>query len=274
MSGRRWRFSERVLLLAVVCFAILAVARLATREPAPRPAAPPSPAPPSAQAPAAAAAVAGPPPSPAAAELLARIRSCSATDLEAIVDKLAGAEALGLYQKLSSSDRLAVFSALPAPILAKKAQELLGIPESSFRQAGRPGLLASSLVEAAMAAPGGVADPQRPGLDFATALDAQQAPLSPRRAFRGDERKIFACLDAGPEAEDVVPGVLVRWSEEGSGALVYLHYLPFALNRRWNHVYFEVADRWLPGTYRVCFYRVGEVAALLAEGTYVVGAGD
>ena len=113
MSGRRWRFSERVLLLAVVCFAILAVARLATREPAPRPAAPPSPAPPSAQAPAAAAAVAGPPPSPAAAELLARIRSCSATDLEAIVDKLAGAEALGLYQKLSSSDRLAVFSALP-----------------------------------------------------------------------------------------------------------------------------------------------------------------
>lgn len=271
MSGRTWRLSERILLLAVVLFAVLAVFRLVTREPAPVAVEPP---PPGQETDQKLARTDTPhtdqtPPSPACAEVLERIRSCSPKDLEGIVDRMVGTEALVLYRQLTSADRQKVFTALPAPILSRKAKELLGVPESCFRNAGRPGILASSLVDAAMGTSGIPADPDRRGLSFATAVDAQGAPQGPRGIFRSDERKIYACMDSSPEPIGE-SGVLVRWIEEGSGSLVYLHYLPLALNRRWNYVFFEVAATWRPGTYRVNVFRIGRVASLLAEGTYVV----
>lgn len=272
VPGRSWRMSERILVLAVIVFAVLAVYRLVNKESAPAPAASPVAQPPAASAPQPEQAV-GPPPGPAAAELLARIRSCSGKDLEGIVDKVTGAEALGLFKELSVTDRQTVFSALPAPILGRKAHALLGIPESSFRRAGNHGILASSLVEAAMGAAAASADPQVRTLCFTTAVDAQGVPQAPRGLFRPDERKIHACLDGGSEPTGE-PGVLVRWTGKDSGALVYLHYLPLALNRRWNHVHFEVADTWPAGTYQVDFYRIGESVALLAEGSYTVGNRD
>ena len=272
MSGspRAWRMSERILLLAVVVFALLAIIRLVS---GPAPTAAPAPGAEGARpADRSAPPDAGPPPSPAAAELLARIRSCSEQDLQGIVDKMSAMEALSLNRTLSSSDRQAVLSAIPAPILARKAQTLLGVPEGCFRATKRPGLLAATLVEAAMGTPAVQVGSPPAALGFATAIDEQNAPQSPRAAFRPDERRIYACFDGGDEP-GAVAGVLVRWSLEGSVAPIYLQYLPFAINRRWNYVYYEAAA-WAPGTYRVSFHRIGQTVSLLAEGTYVVGAGN
>lgn len=217
-------------------------------------------------------AVAGPQPSPAGTELLARVRSCSAKELESVVDKLGAMEAYGLYKQLTVADRQAVFAALPPPLLARKANELLGIPAHHFRHDGKAGLIASSLVDVAMGTAGGGDLAQRKELCFATEVDQQHVPLRPRAAFRADERRIYACLDGGADAASE-SGVLVRWSEEASGALVYIHYLPFALNQRWNNLYFEVNATWNPGRYRVQFYRISDAVSLVAEGTYVVGGG-
>lgn len=262
------RLAGRILLLAVVIGAVVAVVHVFRQEPShpdaphgqPAVAVPP-------------AAAGGPAPSPAAVELLARIRSCSGKELEGVVDRISGAEALGLYSQLTPADRQAVFSAVPAPLLARKANELLGIPESSFHHIGKAGLLASTLVDAAMGTAPAVDPSRRQELCFATALGDQGIPMVPRGSFRPTDRKIYACMDAGPEASGE-PGVLVRWSDEGTGALVYLHYLPLSQNRRWNHVFFEVAEPWPTGSYRVRLYRLGDRADLLAEGAYVIRAGD
>jgi hypothetical protein len=217
---------------------------------------------------------AGPPPSAVCRDLLARIRSCSQPELETLVDKMGPIEAWTLYKRLDALDRERVFNALPVPLVARKAHELLGVPEGVFRQAGSAGSLASSLVDAAMGVPRASAAGQPLPLSFATAVDAQNAPLEPRITFRPDERRIHACLDPGPEAETADAGVLVRWTEEGPGTVMYLRYLPFSVRQRWNYVYLE-PPAWAPGTYRVQFYRVGGASVLLlAEGTYVVGTGS
>jgi hypothetical protein len=265
-----------VLLLVVVAFAAMAAFRLLGAEPAPVPAAP-------ATMPAAIVTAAlpdtatpihavAPPHSAACNELLARIRTCSEQDLTAIIDKVDANEAVGLYSRLSIADRQAVFAALPMPVLARKAHDLLGVPENCFRDAVRPGLLASSLLDAAVGQPTASGSVRHQALRFTTALDDQGAPRDPRDGFRPGDRRIYACLDAGSES-DGEAGVLVRWTAEASGAIVYLHYLPLDLNRRWNYVYFEVTGAWAPGAYRVGFYRIGESAGLLADGTYVITAG-
>ena len=215
---------------------------------------------------------ASPPPSPACSELLTRIRSCSAQELDGLVDTMGPLEAYRLYKRLSVTDRKRVFAALPVPLVARKASELLGIPDSSFRHVRKPGNLASALVDIAMGTPGSATGGQPLPLSFATAVDGQNAPVDPRGTFRPDERRIHVCFDAGPESETMESGVLVRWTEDGPGTVVYLRYLPFSLNRRWNYVYYEPAT-WAPGTYRVQFYRIGEVTDLMAEGTFVVGTG-
>jgi hypothetical protein len=211
--------------------------------------------------------------SPAGVEVLARIRSCSERDLEGIANTMSDVEAYGIFHQLTDVDRQAVILALPVPILARKAHELLGVPESVFRSAPQPALLASSLIDAALGVGHGVTKARPKPLIFATGLDGQDAPLSPRGTFRSGERRIYACLDAGSEPIGE-PGVLVRWSEEGSGTLVYLHYQPLSPNHRWSYVYFEVTGAWTPGTYRVGFHRIGTSASLLAEGTYFVAQGD
>lgn len=270
-APRRGRqLTERILLLIVIIFAVLAAIRLVSRSAVPEQ--------PGTQASRRSAIVdpeldAGPPPSATCSELLARIRSCSAQELEGLVDKMGPLEAYSLYKRLSVSDRERVFNALPVPLVARKAHELLGIPEGSFLQARRPGGLASSLVDVAMGVPGVGAGASPLPLSFATAVDGHNAPLDPRGTFRSDERRIHVCFDAGPDAEIIETGVLVRWTEDGPGTVVYLRYLPFSINRRWNYVYYEPAT-WAPGTYRVQLFRIGESAGLLAEGTYVIGAGN
>lgn len=214
---------------------------------------------------------AGTPPSPACSELLARIRSCSEQELDGLVDKMGPLEAYSLYKRLSVADRGRVFAALPVPLVARKANELLGIPVASFRHASSPGNLANTLVDVAMGTPVAATGGQPLPLSFATAVDGQNAPVDPRGIFRPDERRIHVCFDAGAESEVVEAGVLVRWTEEGPGTVLYLRYLPFSVNRRWNYVYYEPPS-WTPGTYRVQFYRIGEPVGLLAEGTYVIGA--
>lgn len=210
------------------------------------------------------------PTTPAGAELLSRIRSCSVSELAGVVDRLSAMEALALYRQLSFSDRQSVLSALPRPLVARKAEQLLGIPAVCFQQEGDAGPLAAALVEAAMGKHASLADLSRHALSFATQVDDDNAPVKPRMVFGPADRKIYACLDAGP---DVAPetGVLVRWVEDGSDDLVYLHYQPLAANHRWNYVSFERKDAWPAGTYRVGFYRVGAPVGLLAEGVYVVG---
>ena len=215
----------------------------------------------------------GVPPSPACSELLARIRSCSAQELDGLVDNMGPLEAYSLYKRLSAPDRERVFAALPLPLVARKANELLGIPVATFRNASSPGNLANTLVDVAMGTPIAAIGRQPRPLSFATAVDGQNAPVDPRGTFRPDERRIHVCFDAGPESEVQEAGVLVRWTEDGPGTVLYLRYLPFSINRRWNYVYYEPAA-WSPGTYRVQFYRVGDPLALLAEGTYVIGAGN
>ena len=217
---------------------------------------------------------AGPPPSAVCSDLLARIRSCTQPELETLVDKMGPIEAYTLYKRLDAIDRERVLTALPVPLVARKAHELLGVPEGAFRQAGSPGSLASSLVDAAMGVSrASNAVPPQP-LSFATAVDAQNAPVEPRTTFRPDERRIHVCLDAGAAAETAEPGVLVRWTEEGPGTVMYLRYLPFSVHHRWNYVYIE-PPAWTPGTYRVQFYRLGQASAMLmAEGTYVIGTGS
>lgn len=207
--------------------------------------------------------------SPAGDELLARIRACSERDLDGIADRLSAGEALSLYRQLTPDDRRAALASLPVPLLARKAHELLAIPEARIRQAERPGLLVSALLEAAMA---GTSDPggalPRP-LRFATAVDAGHVPQDARDGFRSDERRIYACLDAGlaPLGES---GVLVRWTAEGSGAPVLVRYLPLAPDRRWNYVFFEPPVAWTAGTYRVQVYRIAEPVVLLASGSFLI----
>ncbi len=117
----------------------------------------------------------------------------------------------------------------------------------------------------------------RAKVSFPVGLAARSFDLTgtARDRFRPGERRIYACLDAGPEPKGI-PGVLVRWDEEGYGSdtLVYLHYQTLNLNRRWNYVYFDRQEPWPPGTYHVRFFQIGEPMLLLAEGTYVVGSGD
>ncbi len=278
MSGRKWSMIERVLLLAVIVFAVLVAVRLANRESTQESHAKPAvtldaTSPPTATEAHLSEPAVGPPPSAAGAELLARIRTCSEKDLAGIIDKLGGVEAYSLYHQLTVADRQAIFAAVPATILANKAHDLLGVPEHYFRRASKPGPLAHALVEAAMGTLSGSAQASRKELSFATAIDERRIPQAPRNTFRVDERKIYACLDSGadPKGES---GVLVRWTEEGTGTVVYLHYLPIAANSRWNYVYYEAKNTWNPGSYRVCLYRLGVSVSLLAEGTYVVRKGD
>ncbi len=216
-----------------------------------------------------------PPPSPACAELLARIQGLPEKELEAVADGLVAAEAETLYGKLSASDRRQVFSALPRPLLARKAKELLGVPEVFLLKARFPGILAWGLADIASGAWKGTPKKHTVALRFAAAVDPMNAPVDARDRFRPGERRIYACLDAGPEPKGI-PGVLVRWDEEGYGSdtLVYLHYQTLNLNRRWNYVYFDRQEPWPPGTYHVRFFQIGEPMLLLAEGTYVVGSGD
>lgn len=209
------------------------------------------------------------PTTPAGAELLSRIRSCSARELDGVADRLSAGEALALYRQLSSADRQAVLSALPQPLLARKAEQLLGIPPVCFQVEGDAGRLAASLVEAAMGRPG--AGPPRHALSFSIQVDGDNAPIRPQIIFRPEDRKIHACLDAGPEALGE-SGVLVRWVVDSSDDPVHLRYQPLAADHRWNYVSFERKDAWPAGTYRVGFYRVRTPAELLAEGTYVIGS--
>jgi hypothetical protein len=268
MSPGVRRNVESILVLVVIVLAVLAAIRLASRD-AERTVwedASTVPEPGDIQA-------AGTPPSPACNELLARIRSCSAQELDGLVDKMGPLEAYSLYKRLSVADRGRVFAALPVPLVARKANELLGIPAASFRHASSPGNLANTLVDVAMGTPVAATGGQPRQLSFATAVDGQNAPVDPRGTFRADVRRIHVCFDAGPESEVVEAGVLVRWTEDGPGTVLYLRYQPFSINRRWNYVYYEPPS-WTPGTYRVQFYRMGEPIALLAEGTYVIGAGN
>lgn len=270
MSPGTRRNIESILLLVVIVLGVLAAIRLATRD-APHEVG---------QEGIATAASGdldadhtGPPPSAVCRDLLVRIRSCSQPELETLVDKMGPIEAYTLYKRLDPIDRERVFNALPVPLVARKANELLGIPHDSFRAVRSSGALASSLVDAAMGVgSSGISAHSRP-LSFATVVDGQNAPVDPRGFFRPDERRIHVCFDAGPESEVMEAGVLVRWTEEGPGTVVYLRYLPFSINRRWNYVYYEPAS-WAPGTYRVQFFRIAESVGLLAEGTYVVGAGN
>lgn len=274
-GARGWRPVELVLLLVVVAFAAMAAFRLLAADPAPAgltASAAPAALLPIIPGTSAVAPVAAPQRSAACSELLARIRSCSEPELAAIVDRLDVNEAVGLYSRLGASDRRAVFAALPAPVLARKARDLLGVPESCFRDATRPGLLAASILDAAVGQPAAPASARHRTLRFATTLDAQGAPQAPAATFRPGDRRIYACLDAGSEP-DGESGVLVRWTAEESGAIVYLHWLPLDPDRSSNYVYFEAADAWASGTYRVGFYRIGESAGLLAEGTYTIATG-
>lgn len=209
------------------------------------------------------------PVSAAASEMLTRIRGCSDKELESVIDRISPLEALDLYRRLTPADREMVLGAVPAPILARKAQTLLGIPDAHFRHADQRGRFASTLVDAAMGAAVEPVGPEPAVLRFAIVLDGQQAPINPRRIFRPDERRIYACLDHGADSV-AVPGVLVRWSAEGSSVPLYLHYLPLALNRRWNYVYYEAPQPWPAGTYRVSLFSLEQVARLLAVGTFVV----
>lgn len=260
MSGLAapWRLSERLLLVAVIVLAALTVVRLAGSRSLSH---------------AASAAVptlpGGMSPSPAGAEVVARIRSCSEQDLHHLVDHVSAMEAAGLYSQLTPADRQAVFAALPVPVVARKAKELLGVPEGLFQDSQQAGVLASSLVEAAMGTPEGTAHVPPKPLVFTTAIDGQDLPQDLRTTFRPDERRIYACLDAGSDTTGE-SGVLVRWVDQDSDSVVYLHYLPLTAHRRWNHVYFEVASPWPSGAYRVSFYRLGASASLLAEGSYTV----
>lgn len=275
MSGgdREWRTSERIMLGVVAILAVLVAFRLATREPAVAPLSPVQAAQPPATAQPPGPARSGPPPSPACAELLARIRASSERDLEGIVNAVSGPEALGLYRQLSASDRQAALAALPAPLLARKANELLGVPESCFRGNGGPGRVAAFLVDAAMGSSGIPADPQAKVLAFTTVVDEQGVPVAPRGSFRPEERKIYACMDVGAESAGE-SGVLVRWTEADSGSLVYLHYLPLAAIHRWNYVFFEASAAWSPGVYHVRFYRLAKPAGMIAEGSYLVEKGE
>ena len=253
-----------MLLLAAIVLAVMGLVRFAVRGPSPAAIPPAAP-----SGPAAAPAETPRPASAAASALLARIKACSQPELENVIDQVSPLEAIGLYHLLTPGDREAVLAAVPYPLLARKAHALLGIPESQFRHADQPGRLASTLIDAAMGvAP---AEPGSPaaGLRFAVALDGQHAPLDPRHRFRPSERRIYACLDSGTDSV-VVPGVLARWSREGTDTPLYLHYLPLALNRRWNYIYFDSPMDWPEGTYRVALFRVEEVARLLAEGTFLV----
>jgi len=266
---RSWRLSERLLLMAVIIFAVFGVFRLLSK-----PAETPKPARQAVTSPAAASqpqVESEHPPSPARAEVLARIRACSGSEIDALVDNLSGAEALTLYQRTTVTDRQQVFAALPVASVARKAKELLGVPESCFQHGGQPGVLAAFLVEAAMGTPGLPAALQSQTLSFSTELTEQNAPRQPRGAFRPDERTIYACLDAGPEPLGEA-GVLVRWVNEDSGDLIYLHYLPLNLNQRWNYVFFAAATDWKPGAYRVSCYHLGAASGVLAEGRYRVDA--
>jgi hypothetical protein len=263
MSPRR-RLLERTLVIAVVLLGALAVIRWAMPSATPPPSRPRV-APPAAPQ-------TGPPPSPAAAELLARIRASSDQELVSVVDRLSGAEAVGLYGRLTANDRQAVLSALPPALLAQKAEQLLGIPEALFRHGGKTGLLAASIADLAMGATMPAVQPQPATLVFATAVDGQNAPVEPRANFRPDAGRIHACLDGGVEPEGDA-GVLARWIAQDTGALLHLRYLPFAVNRRWNYVWYE-SPRWQPGAYRVSLYRIGQAATLLAEGSFSVGRGD
>jgi hypothetical protein len=270
MSRRAWMILAATLLLVVAIGVALQAIRPSSNGPTSEQ---PSPATAMVAQPFQLAASARPAPSAACTELLSRIRSCSAKELDGIADKLGGMEALLLYRQLSSSDRQDVFAALPPPLLARKANELLGIPENRFRNDGNAGRIASALVDVAMGVPMPPGAQLRRELCFSTEVDDQHVPQHPLGAFRPTDRRIYACLDAAPEAAGE-PGVLVRWTEEESGALVYLNYLPFALNRTWNNVFFEVTEAWTPGRYRVAFYRIAESVSLLAEGTYIIGKVD
>lgn len=270
MSG--WRMAERFLGAVLVVLVVVTAYRLATRTPVGNPADPLGLGPePALRAPVARPG-AGATTSPAGAELLTRIRATSERELGAVVDKLSGGDAFKMYAQLTASDRQAVLSALPAPILARKIHALLGIPEATIQEAARPGVLVASLIEVALT---NSQEPQgtKPGtLGFTTTLDVQENPEGLRSTFKPDERKIHACLD-GAAGSDLVSGVLVRWAAEGLTTPLYLHYLPLIPGRRWNYVYFESAVPWTPGIYRVSFYRIGETAGLMAEGTYTVANG-
>ncbi len=259
------RAAGSVLLLAVIILVVMGLVRFAVRGPTPT-VIPPA----ASSGPAAAPAEAPRPASVAAGALLARIKACSQPELENVIDQLSPLEAVGLYHLLTPSDREVVLAAVPYPLLAKKAHSLLGIPEAPFRHADQPGRLASTLIDAAMGVGSAGTGNPAAALSFAVALDNQHAPLDPRLRFQSTERRIYACLDGGADSA-AVPGVLVRWSREGTDIPLYLRYLPLALNRRWNYIYYDSPTDWPAGTYRVALFGVEEVARLLAEGTFVVG---
>ena len=218
-----------------------------------------------------------PPPSPACAELLARIQGRPEAELESVADGLVAAEAETLYGTLSASDRRQVFSALPRPLLVRKAKELLGVPEAYLGKARFPGIMAWGLADIASGAWKGTPRKDTVALRFAAAVDPMNAPVDAHDRFGPGARRIYACFDGGVEPKGI-PGVLVRWTTgpegEGPDALVYLRYQSLNVNRRWNYVYFEPDKPWAPGTYHVRFFQIGEPMILLAEGTYVVGRED
>ncbi len=281
---RAWTAAERTVLVLLILLVVVTGVRLALRAPVKSPPAPVPEAPaitpmsPDAASavctPVAAAAPAVPTRlSPAGKALLTRIRACPPEEIQGVVDAVSPLEALSLYHQLTPADRQEAIAALPAPVIARKVEELLGIPQGRFAQAGDVGPLVTSLVEIALGGTAAATTSPPQTVCFATAIDTQGGPERSRTLFRVDERRIYACLDAGSLSRSEA-GVLVRWNEELSGALVCLDYLPLVAGRRWNHVYYQVADAWTPGSYRVSCFRLGTTIELLYEGTYRVGKPD